>query len=125
MRSILTVWIQIYTDLLLGSVNRVSVMVLTNRQYFTLIKSSRICFSSFKVAPCDDWSMRNVIFPNDPIARINLFNSQDLLCNSPYCLPYNCYDVNLENLVLNQLTIPELIFFFILITCMLNIVLIM
>ena len=72
MRSILTVWIEIYTDLLLGLVNRVSVMVLTNRQYFTLIKSSRICFSSFRFAPWDDWSMRNVIFPNDPIARINL-----------------------------------------------------
>ena len=33
-------------------------------------------------------------------------NSQDLISNSPYCLPYNCYDVNLENLVLNQPTIP-------------------
>ena len=30
---------------------------------------------------------------------------QDLI-NSPYFLPYNFYDVNLENLVMEQLTIP-------------------
>ena len=33
-------------------------------------------------------------------------NSQDLLSNSPYCLPYNSYDVSLENLVFDQLIIP-------------------
>ena len=27
------------------------------------------------------------------------FWSQDLISDSPYCLPYNCYDVSLENLV--------------------------
>ena len=37
---------------------------------------------------------------------ISPFNSQDLTSNSPYCLPYNSYDVNLENLVLDQLIIP-------------------
>ena len=26
--------------------------------------------------------------------------------NSPYCLPYSSYDVSLENLVLDKLTIP-------------------
>ena len=32
--------------------------------------------------------------------------SQDLISNSPYYLPYNSYDVSLENLVLDQLIIP-------------------
>ena len=44
---------------------------------------------------------------------------------SPYCLPYSSCDVSLENLVLDQLIIPQLIFFFILITCLLDIVLIL
>ena len=48
-----------------------------------------------------------------------------LIGNSPYCLPYNSYDVSLENLVLEQLIIPLLIFFFILITSLLDIVLIL
>ena len=30
---------------------------------------------------------------------------QYLICNSPYCLPYNSYYISLENLVLNQLTV--------------------
>ena len=33
-------------------------------------------------------------------------NSQDLISNSPYCLPYSSCDVSLENLVLDQLIIP-------------------
>ena len=36
--------------------------------------------------------------------------SQDSISNSPYCLPYNLCDVNLENLDLNQPIIPLLIF---------------
>ena len=52
-------------------------------------------------------------------------HSKDLISNSPYCLPYNSYDVSLENLVLEQLIIPLLIFFFILITSLLDIVLIL
>ena len=39
-------------------------------------------------------------------------------------MTYNNYDTNLENLVLDQLMIPQLIFYFILITTMPNIVLI-
>ena len=31
---------------------------------------------------------------------------QDLIGYSPYFLPYNFYDVNLENLVMEQLTVP-------------------
>ena len=54
------------------------------------------------------------------------FHSQDLISNSPYDLPYNSYDFRLENLVLDQLhVIIPLIFFFILITCLLHLVLIM
>ena len=43
---------------------------------------------------------------------------QDLIRNSPDCLPYNCYYVSLDNLVLNQLKIPQLIPSLILITCL-------
>ena len=56
---------------------------------------------------------------------ISPFNSQDFTSNSPYCLPYSSYDVNLENLVLDQPIIPQLIVYFILITCLLDIVLIL
>ena len=51
--------------------------------------------------------------------------SFDLISNSPYCLPYGSYDVTSESLVLDQLIIPTLIFFYILITCLLDIVLIL
>ena len=47
------------------------------------------------------------------------------MSNSPYCLPYGfSSDVNLENLVLDQLIIPWLMVFFLLVTCLLDIVLI-
>ena len=42
--------------------------------------------------------------------RVKPFNS-DKIRNSPYCQPYNSYNVSLENLVLDQLIIPNLIFF--------------
>ena len=60
---------------------------------------------------------RKLFTPHQP------FHSQDLISNSPYYLPYNSYDVSSENLVLDQLIIPWLIFFSILITCLLDIVL--
>ena len=44
------------------------------------------------------------------------FHSQDLISNSPYYLPYNFYDVSLENLVLDQLKVPWSLFFFILLS---------
>ena len=44
------------------------------------------------------------------------------MCNSPYCQPNNSYYVSSENLVLDQPIIPELIFFFILITYLVDIV---
>ena len=40
----------------------------------------------------------------------------DKISNSPYCQPYNYYNVSSENFVLDQLIIPKLIFFFILFT---------
>ena len=46
------------------------------------------------------------------------------MTNSPYCLPHYLYDASLENLELDQPVVPQLIFFFILITCLLDIVLI-
>ena len=51
--------------------------------------------------------------------------TQDLISNSPYELPYSSCDVNLENLALDQLTISLQIFFFILITCLFAILLIL
>ena len=48
-----------------------------------------------------------------------------LTSNSPYCQPYNSYHVSSENLVLDQPIIPKFIFFFILITCLVDIVLIL
>ena len=48
----------------------------------------------------------------------------DQICSSPYHQPYNSYNVSSENLVLNQLIIPKLIFFFVLITYLVDILLI-
>ena len=55
---------------------------------------------------------------------IKPLNSQDLISNSPNCLLYNSYDVTLENLELDQPIIPKLIFFYILISCLLDIIII-
>ena len=44
-----------------------------------------------------------------------------LTSNSHYCLQY----VGFKNLVLDQLILPQIVFFFILITCLLDIVLIL
>ena len=48
----------------------------------------------------------------------------DIIIYSSYCLPYHSHCVCFENLVVDQLIMPSLIFFFILITCLLDIVLI-
>ena len=50
---------------------------------------------------------------------------QDLIVDSPHCLSYNFYDVSLEIFILDQLIIPKLIFFSILITYLVDIVLIL
>ena len=49
----------------------------------------------------------------------------DQIYNSPYCQPYSSYNVSWENLVLDPLIIPKLIFVFILITYLIDIVLIL
>ena len=42
--------------------------------------------------------------------------------NSPGCQPYNYYNVSSENLVLDQLSYPQIDIFFILITYLVDIV---
>ena len=49
----------------------------------------------------------------------------DHICLSSYCQPYNSYNVGSENLALGQLIIFKLIFFFILITYLVDIVLVL
>ena len=49
----------------------------------------------------------------------------DQICHSSYCRSYNSYNVSSENLVLDQLIIPKLIFFFIPFTYLVDIVLIL
>ena len=61
---------------------------------------------------------------SDNEAIVSTLSLQDQISNSPYFLPYNLYHVSSENLVLNPLIIPKLIFFFILINCLFDIVLI-
>ena len=47
------------------------------------------------------------------------------ICNSPYCQLYNSYNISSENLVLDHLIIPKLIYSFVLITYLVDIVLIL
>ena len=42
----------------------------------------------------------------DEILKALPIHLQDLIGNSPYCLPYNSYDIGLENLILVQKMIP-------------------
>ena len=49
----------------------------------------------------------------------------DKICNSPYHQSYNSYNFSSENLILDQLIIPKLIFFFFLNTYLVDTVLIL
>ena len=69
------------------------------------------------MADLEKWDIKKIL--------VMAFHSQDLISNSPPCLTYNSHDASLENLVLDQLVIPLLIFFFILNTCLLDNVLIL
>ena len=60
---------------------------------------------------------------NDQLSSFTL-KLPDKICNSPYCQPYSPYNVSSVNLVLDQLLIPKLIFFFILTTYLVDILLI-
>ena len=51
--------------------------------------------------------------------------TQDLLTNSPYCLPYNFYGVRSENFILDHQAILKFIFFFIPVAFLPGIVLIL
>ena len=53
------------------------------------------------------------------------FHSQEVISNSPYCLPYDSYDFSSENLILDQLIISLLNSFLILITYLLDLVVIL
>ena len=88
-----------------------------SKQCLTVRFSSHL-FSFYPVGSiCSFLSLRTSKVP---------FSSQDLISSSLYCLPYSSCDVRSENyLVLDQLIIPLMIFFFILITYLLNIVLIL
>ena len=55
----------------------------------------------------------------------NSFTPKIVFRNSLNCLLNDDHDVSSENLVLDKLIIPYLIFFFIIITCLLDLVLIL
>ena len=61
---------------------------------------------------------QNKRYQNPSLPGFHLFS------NSPYCMSYNSYDVSLENQVLDQ-PIPLSIFSFNLITCLLDILLLL
>ena len=68
--------------------------------------------------------MFTVFYDATPQLQLNpLTPIPDQVCNSPYCQPYNCFYVSSEILVLDQLIIPKLVFFFVLITYFVDIVL--
>ena len=64
-------------------------------------------FGSFEVRIITGCGTSVVI--NKAFRHLTLY-SQDLICNSPYYLPYNSYHVNLENLGLGQLKSPNCYF---------------
>ena len=50
------------------------------------------------------WSVFQFLITNCALVRLICFErSQDLVSNSPYCPPYNSYEVSLEKLVFDQL----------------------
>ena len=63
---------------------------------------------------------------NDIYWVINTFSLTlslpDQIFNSPFSQPYNSFNVSSENLILDRLIIPKLIFFFSLITYLVDIV---
>ena len=60
--------------------------------------------------------MRGILLLIDyiPFKIIFLFfiSSQDLISNSPLCLPYNFCNVDFENLLLDQLIFPQFFLLF-------------
>ena len=64
----------------------------------------------------------NTIELNEEKTKCSTLELQDLISNSPYCQPNDSHYESLENLVSDQLVIGKLIFFFILITCLHDII---
>ena len=62
------------------------------------------------------------IYPFDSVIHPLTLYLPDQICNSPYCQPFNSYNISSGNLLLDQLIIPKLTFFFILITYLVVIV---
>lgn len=58
------------------------------------------------------------------VSKFFTISQPGIINDSPYCLPYNSSDVSPENLVMDPLLNPFLIFFFILITSLLDVALI-
>ena len=69
--------------------------------------------------------VRNPLQPSSPMCYDTWKIRNDQICNSPYCKTYNSYNVSSRNFVLDQLIICRLIFFSILSTHLVDIVLIL
>ena len=82
----------------------------------------RFCCTYAKAPEEGKRSRRKIKVSFPPHTTLSL---PDQICNSLYCWPYNSCNVSLENLVLDQLIISKLIVFSILITCLVDIVLIL
>ena len=63
-----------------------------------------------------NWAIKAALGDHKQELYILTLYLPDWICNSPYCQSYNFCSVSSENLVLDQVIIPKLIFFFILIT---------
>lgn len=88
--------------------------VLAKYKIFTSYLASLIALGSLRMSG------------NGNYLRVTLIlSSQDLSSNSLSCLQYKSYDATSENVVLDQLVIPQFIFLCILITCQLDMVLIL
>ena len=58
------------------------------------------------------WFMGDIVRRNQMLTTLRglTLSLPDQISNSPYCQPYNSYNVSSENLVSDQLIIPKLIF---------------
>ena len=71
-------------------------------------------FSPYTSSSNIDRNLKDIKFAKMKIMSKNhkFFHFQDLICNFPYCQPYNFHDASSDNLVLDQLIIPQLIIIF-------------
>ena len=96
-----------------------SFTITRGQQAFSISRHSLLCESMSNLLLVSDME-----FDLNPAGWFNPFTHKKAsVGNSPYLLPYNHRYFGLENLVFDQPIIPSLIFFFILITCLLSIVL--